>query len=51
MLLSTIASLEDTIASLDQRIDSYMIDHKELLERLKEVPGIADISPETSSPK
>jgi len=44
MLLSTIASLEATIASIDQRIDSYMNDHKELLERLKEVPGIADIS-------
>ena len=44
MLLSTIASLEDTIASLDQRIDRYMIKHKELLERLKEVPGISDIS-------
>jgi len=43
-LLSTIASLEDTIASLDQRIDRYMINHKELLERLKEVPGISDIS-------
>jgi len=43
-LLSTIASLEDTIASLDQRIDNYMIKHKELLERLKEVPGISDIS-------
>ena len=43
-LLSTIASLEDTIASLDQRIDRYMIEHKELLERLKEVPGISDIS-------
>jgi transposase len=44
MLLSTISSLEDTIASLDQRIDSLMVKHKELLERLKEVPGIADIS-------
>jgi transposase len=44
ILLSTIASLEDTIASLDQRIDRCMINHKELLERLKEVPGISDIS-------
>ena len=44
VLLSTISSLEDTIASLDQRIDSLMVKHKELLERLKEVPGIADIS-------
>ena len=43
-LLSTIASLEDTIASLDQQIDSYMIEQKELLERLEEVPGISDIS-------
>jgi len=43
-LLSTIASLEATIASLDQRIDSLMVNHKELLARLKEVPGIADIS-------
>jgi transposase len=43
-LLSTIASLEDTIASLDQQIDKYMIERKELIERLKEVPGISDIS-------
>jgi transposase len=43
-LLSTIASLEATIASLDQRIDSHMVNHKELLERMKEIPGISDIS-------
>jgi len=43
-LLSTMTSLEDTIATLDRRIDSYMIEHRELLERLKEVPGISDIS-------
>jgi transposase len=43
-LLSTIASLEDTIAALDQRIDRHMSKHQELIERLKEVPGIDDIS-------
>jgi transposase len=44
LFLSTIASLEATILLLDQQIDRYMIDHKELIERLKEVPGISDIS-------
>lgn len=43
-LLSTIASLEGTIAALDQRIDRHINKHQELIERLKEVPGIDDIS-------
>jgi transposase len=43
-LLSTIASLEDTIESLDQRINRLMGNHQELIERMKEVPGISDIS-------
>jgi transposase len=43
-LLSTIASLEDTIGSLDQRINRLMGNHQELIERMKEVPGISDIS-------
>jgi len=43
-LLSTVASLEDTIGSLDKRIKSLMVNHEELLERMKEVPGISDIS-------
>ena len=43
-LLSTIASLEDTIGALDQRIKSLMINHDELMKRMKEVPGISDIS-------
>jgi transposase len=43
-LLSTIASLEDTIRSLDKRIKSLMVNHEELLKRMKEVPGISDIS-------
>jgi transposase len=44
LLLSTIESLENTIAALDQRIERYMSEHQELIERLKEVPGISDIS-------
>jgi transposase len=43
-LLSTIASLEATIASLDQRISHLMGAQEELIERMKEVPGISDIS-------
>jgi transposase len=43
-LLCTIESLEGTIASLDLQIDSLMVNHKDLLERMKEVPGINDIS-------
>ena len=43
-LLSTIASLEHTIASLDQRISHLMGAQKELIERMKEVPGISDVS-------
>ncbi len=43
-LLSTIATLEATIVSLDTRIKRLMADHEELLERMKEVPGISDIS-------
>ena len=43
-LLSTISVLEDTIVSLDQRITSLMGTHEELIERMKEVPGISDIS-------
>lgn len=43
-LLSTVAMLEGTIGSLDKRIKSLMVNHKELLERMKEVPGISDIS-------
>jgi transposase len=43
-LLSTIASLENTIASLDQRISHLMDTQEELIERMKEVPGISDVS-------
>ena len=43
-LLSTIASLKDTIESLDQRISSLMRNQEELIERMKEVPGISEIS-------
>lgn len=43
-LLSTVATLEGTIGSLDKRIKSLTVNHEELLERMKEVPGISDIS-------
>ena len=44
ILLSTIASLENTIVLLDQRIREHMCDCGDLIERMKEVPGISDIS-------
>jgi len=43
-LLATIASFENTIESLDQRINRLMSAHEELIERMKEVPGISDTS-------
>jgi len=43
-LLSTIASQENTIASLDQQIHQRMSVHQELIERMKEVPGISDVT-------
>jgi len=43
-LLFTIESLEQTITTLDQRISNLMDSKEELIERMKEVPGISDIS-------
>jgi transposase len=43
-LLSTIASLEEMIDVLDQRLNHTMSGHEDLIERLKEVPGILDRS-------
>jgi len=43
-LLSTIETLENKIASLEQKIAESMSGYKELLERIKEVPGISDFS-------
>jgi len=43
-LLSTIASLENTVESLDRRIGNLMCDQTDLIDRMKEVPGILDIS-------
>jgi transposase len=44
MLLATIEGLERQIAQLDQKIRVALKDHHELLERMKEVPGISDIA-------
>jgi transposase len=43
-LLSTIADLENTVAVLDQQIHQRMSAHEELIERMKEVPGISDVA-------
>jgi transposase len=43
-LLSTIEMLENTIASLEQKIAESMSEYNELVERIKEVPGISDFS-------
>jgi transposase len=43
-LLSTVATLEGTIGLLDNRIKSLTVNYEELLERMKEVPGISDIA-------
>lgn len=43
-LLETMALLEAQIASLDHRIRDAMVDHQELLDRMKEAPGISDVS-------
>jgi transposase len=44
ILLETIDGLERQIGQLDQLIREAMADHEELLDRLKEVPGISDIA-------
>jgi hypothetical protein len=43
-LLSTISAQESTIAMLDQHIRQRMSAHEELIERMKEVPGISDVT-------
>jgi transposase len=44
MLLQTIDTLEDQIRLLDQRIDRLMKEYQDALDRLKEVPGVSDVS-------
>jgi transposase len=43
-LLKTIAMLEDEIAMFDRQIRQLMEDQKKLLERMKQAPGISDVS-------
>ena len=44
MLLETIDYFEAKAANIDQRISALMKEHEELIERLKEAPGISDIT-------
>lgn len=44
ILFQTIDALEDQIRLLDHRIDRLMKEHGDALERLKEVPGVSDVS-------
>jgi transposase len=44
ILLETIDDLQSKIELLDRRISLVMRDHQDLLDRLKQVPGISDIS-------
>lgn len=43
-LLATIRTLEETIASLDRKLEEMMNAQQDVLTRMKEVPGIAEIS-------
>jgi len=44
VLLRTIEHLEDQIDSLDDSIQKMMADHKDLIEQLKEIPGVSDVA-------
>lgn len=44
MLLETISMLETQIDQLEQQIGSMMKEHAALLDRMKEAPGISDVS-------
>jgi transposase len=44
VLLCTIEHLEDQIDSLDESIQKTMADQKDIIERLKEIPGVSDVS-------
>lgn len=43
-LVDTIDNLEVQIADISKRINDLMSGHEDLLERLKEIPGVADIT-------
>lgn len=44
VILETVHTLEMQIESLDREIGRVMKDHSELLDRMKEAPGISDVS-------
>jgi transposase len=44
LLLATIETLEDQIAQLDREIRAMMTDQEDVISRLNDIPGIADVS-------
>jgi len=49
--LKTIEQLEETIAAFNARIEAALAPFRDAVERLKEVPGLSETRPRSSSPR